>query len=382
MNLDYFLKINNTYKSKSRQETDLYLLNRHVDRYFDDTIDYAKVERNGEPFELLIIKDTDGNTYKKKIKSKHSDPFNLGDYIVWQNQIWLITLLDPNDKTYHSGYMYLCTIPLRWQNSKGEIIERWAYSEDFTKYSTGIYGNEIVKIGENQYGLTLPLDEETRVFKRDMRFPIDFDDIEEPDVYRLSNKKGLLNNDEYFGRGGTVKLTMSLDAFNKDKDRRVAMEDGKSVWICDYVDQVVQSAPSSSDEEKKGIVSVKIKYTGMPVIKCGGSEKIFTGIFAVSDLKVPCNGQCNGCNAQCEWYDTMSDDSSDTQDIDDMELNFTWDVQCDFKERLGIIISGNQIKIKVSDKDEDLIGKSFDLIYQNTETGLSDTLSVSIESFL
>ena len=135
MDISYFQKINNTYKSHSKQETDLYLLNRHVDECFTDTIDYHVVKRNGEPFELLIIKDTDGNTFKKKIKSKNSTPFNLGDYIEWNNQIWLVTLLDPDDKTYHSGYMYLCTVPLRWQNSEGKIIERYAYSEDFTKYS-------------------------------------------------------------------------------------------------------------------------------------------------------------------------------------------------------------------------------------------------------
>ena len=82
MDLSYFQKINNTYQSNSKQETDLYELNRHVDDCFDDTIDYHVVKRNGEPFELLIVKDTDGNTFKKKIKSKHYTPFNLGDYIL------------------------------------------------------------------------------------------------------------------------------------------------------------------------------------------------------------------------------------------------------------------------------------------------------------
>ena len=37
--------INNTYKSQSKQETDLYLLNRHVDECFADTIDYHVVKR-------------------------------------------------------------------------------------------------------------------------------------------------------------------------------------------------------------------------------------------------------------------------------------------------------------------------------------------------
>ena len=224
MDISYFQKINNTYNAKSKQEVDLYLLNKHIDDHFADTIDYHVVKRNGEPFELLIIKATDGNTFKKKIKSKHSAPFNLGDYIEWNNQIWLVTLLDPNEKTYHSGYMYLCTVPLRWQNSEGKIIERFAYSEDFTKYSSGTTGNNTITIGDNQYGLTIPIDSETRKLKRDMRFPIDFDDAEQPDVYNLTNRKVNLNNNEYFGRGGIMVVTMSFGAFNATNDKKVTLK--------------------------------------------------------------------------------------------------------------------------------------------------------------
>lgn len=248
MNLDYFRMINNTYKSQSKQETDLYLLNRHVDECFADTIDYHVVKRNGEPFELLIIKDTDGNTFKKKIKSKHSEPFNLGDYIEWNDQIWIVTLIDTDDKTYHSGYMYQCTVLLRWQNSKSEIIERWAYSEDFTKYSTGIKSNNTLTVGDYQYGLTLPVDEETKFIKRDKRFPIDFEGVEPPDVYKLTNRKILLaaTDNNSFGRGGILTWTLSFDEFNTNTDKKINLNNGENVWICNYIDP--SSLPSISDE--------------------------------------------------------------------------------------------------------------------------------------
>ena len=255
MDISYFQKINNTYGSKNKQEVDLYLLNRHVDDRFADTIDYHVVKRNGEPFELLIIKNTDNNTFKKKIKSKHSTPFNLGDYIEWNNQIWLVTLLDSNDKTYHSGYMYLCTVPLRWQNSNGDIVERWAYSEDFTKYSSGVSSNNTLTVGDNQYGLTLPIDDETKLLNRDMRFAIDFDESVKPDIYKLTNRKVMLNNNAYFGRGGTMIATMSFDALNESVDKRVTMLDGKEVWICDYISP---TTPPENDDETtilNGIIS-------------------------------------------------------------------------------------------------------------------------------
>lgn len=277
MDLSYFQKINNTYQSKSKQETDLYELNRHVDDCFDDTIDYHVVKRNGELFELLIIKDTDGNTFKKKIKSKHATPFNLGDYIEWEGQIWLITLVDPNEKTYHSGYMYLCTVPLRWQNSEGKIVERFAYSEDFTKYSSGTTGNNTITIGDNQYGLTLPIDEETRKLHRDMRFPIDFEDAEQPDIYELTNRKVNLNNNEYFGRGGTMIVTMSYDAFNKDKDKRVTMDNGKEVWVCDYND--TDTTPPENPNETTDLRAV---ITGSSNLRIG-VQRNYTATLTDSD---------------------------------------------------------------------------------------------------
>lgn len=272
MDISYFQKINNTYNTKSKQEVDLYLLNQHVDKHFADSIDYHVVNRNGEPFELLIIKDTDGNTFKKKIKSKHSTPFNLGDYIEWNGQFWIVTLLDTDDKTYHSGYMYLCTVPLRWQNSEGKIIVRYAYSEDFTKYTNGTTGNNTITIGDNQYGLTLPIDSETKKLKRDMRFPIDFDDAEKPDIYKLTNRKVNLNNNEYFGRGGTMLLTMSYDSFNASNDKLITLEDGTQAWICDYIDfpTTPPSEPSKPDETtdlwnmKIDCPNIEIKPTGYP----------------------------------------------------------------------------------------------------------------------
>lgn len=324
MDISYFQKINNTYKSHSKQETDLYLLNRHVDECFADTIDYHIVKRNGEPFELLIIKDTDGNTFKKKIKSKHSTPFNLGDYIEWNNQIWLVTLLDSDDKTYHSGYMYLCTVPLRWQNSEGKIIERYAYSEDFTKYSSGTTGNNTITIGDNQYGLTLPIDSETRKLTRDMRFSIDFEDAEKPDIYELTNRKVNLNNNEYFGRGGTMILTMSYDAFNADEDKRVVMDNGKEVWICNYRDIDTPTPPQPPNTDETADLSATISGTANLRI---GVARTYTATLLDKEGNA------------VQWDGTK----------------YSWNVVSDF----DVIQTISENKISLTVEDEDFVDSSF-----------------------
>lgn len=324
MDISYFQKINNTYKTNSRQETDLYLLNRHVDECFADTVDYHVVKRNGDPFELLIIKDTDNNTFKKKIKSRPSEPFNLGDYIEWDNQIWLVTLVDTDDKTYHSGYMYLCTVPLRWQNSEGKIIERYVFAEDYTKYSNGTTGNNTITIGDNQYGLTLPVDEETKKLKRDMRFPMDFDDSEQPDIYKLTNRKVKLSDNQYFGRGGTMIVTMSFDAFNPNDDKKVTMEDGQEVWICNYNNSHTPLPPTPSEPDE------------------------------TTDLRCMISGNTNLKNGYRRTY-TVAFTNKDENPVDWQNVNYQWSVKSDFDVKQTI----NDNKITLFVNDENLIGGSF-----------------------
>lgn len=338
MDISYFQKINNTYKSNSRQETDLYLLNRHVDECFADTVDYHVVKRNGEPFELLIIKDTDNNTFKKKIKSRPSEPFNLGDYIEWNNQIWLVTLVDTDDKTYHSGYMYLCTVPLRWQNSDGKIIERYVYAEDFTKYSNGVTGNNTITIGDNQYGLTLPVDEETKKLKRDMRFPIDFEDSEQPDVYTLTNRKVKLSDNQYFGRGSTMIVTMSFDAFNPNADKKVIMENGQEVWICNYNNSHTPLPPTPPEPNE------------------------------TTDLRCMISGNTNLKNGYKRTY-TVTFSDKDGNVIDWSNIDYQWNVIADFEVEQTIVDN----KITISTYDENLIGNTFLIQIIIGETILSET---------
>lgn len=283
MDINYYMKIQNAYGTKNRREKELIKINNEMTRHFSDTFNTEEVLLNDVPTQLMIIKDTDGNTFKKKIKSVHGNKFNLGDYVKWNGQMWLITLVDVDEKTWNRGYMYLCTVPLRWQNSKGKIIERYVYSEDFTKYSNGTTGNNTITIGDNQYGLTVPVDSETKKLKRDMRFPIDFDDSEQPDIYKITNRKVKLNDNQYFGRGATMILTMSFDAFNPNNDKKIAMENGQKVWICNYNSSLSPLPPSLSDPDETGPtvennnddLLIKIVYEDDAYILAGGDYKIF-----------------------------------------------------------------------------------------------------------
>lgn len=346
MDISYFIKIQNAYGTNNRRERELAKVNRDLSRHFEDTFDTEEVLLNGKPFNLMIVKDTDNNTFKKKIKSLHEYKFNLGDYIQWNNQIWIVTLVDPDEKTWNRGYMYLCTIPLRWQNSNGEIVERYGYSEDFTKYSSGKTGNNNITIGDNQYGITVPIDNETKMLERDTRFVIDFDSANKPDVYKLTNKKSFLNNNEYFGRGGTIILTMSYDSFNASTDKRIKIDENKNVWICDYKmypSTLLPSIPSDPDEE-----SYLIKIKGASTVKIGASRLFTAEVLDHEENPI-------------DWDDTV----------------LKWFVNGPD----GIVLQQTKNKMAVSINDDSLIGKTFDICIKKNEIIIcSKTLQI-VEGF-
>lgn len=337
MDINYFMKIQNAYGTKSRREKELVKINHEMSKHFEDTFDTEEVLLNDIPTQLMIIKDTDGNTFKKKIKSVHGNKFNLGNYVKWNNQMWLITLVDVDEKTWNRGYMYLCTVPLRWQNLEGKIIERWVYAEDFTKYSNGVTGNNTITVGDNQYGLTLPVDEETKRLKRDMRFPMDFDDSEQPDIYKLTNRKVKLSDNQYFGRGGIMIVTMSFDAFNPNDDKKVTMENGQEVWICNYNNSHTPLPPTPQPPDE------------------------------TTDLKCVISGNTNLKNGYRRSY-TVTFTDSDENAVDWKNVDYKWKVVSVFDVKQTIVDN----KITVSVNDENLIGGSFFIQTLIGETVLSE----------
>ena len=285
-------------------------------------IQNSDVVINGENRKLMVVKDTDNNASKKKIKSIHSEPFNLGDYIYWNNQVWIVTVLDPNEKAWHSGYMYLCTLLLNTIDENGRLVQKWCYSEDFTKYSSGETGNTSIKVGDYQYGLTLPVDNDTKHWRRDKRFCIDFDDSIEPDTYRLTNRKLFLSDNSYFNRGGLIQLTLSLSSFNKETDALVDF-DGKKYWIADYI---------KSDVSQEKNSTCKISYKGKNQVGVGDIEKKFLGEFYSGNEKIE--------NKVGKWY--LSDN---------------------VKDKVHLKTENNTAFIWIETEQFDLIGEKFNLFF-------------------
>lgn len=343
MNIEYYMKLQNAYKTKNNREKELAKVNKNADKHFDDTFDTQDVLVNGNPMQVMIIKDTDGNVNKKKIKTRHNDIIKLGDYVEWNDQIWMVSLLDPDDKTWNRGYMYLCTILLRWIDISGEIIERWVCAEDYTKYSMGETGNNNIVVGDYQYGITLPVDDDTKKLKRGNRFVIDFDDNYPPDTYRLSGKKAYLNDNRYFEKGGLMTITLTYDFFDEERDKLVKLENGTDVWICDYKRDLSDGEQSKPDLPTD---------TPIELISIVGNE----------DLKIR--------------FKRTYQISSNSSNINFNEYH--WKVVSNFKVYQEIT---NDNKIILYVRDEEFISSSFLLQLTKNEEVIAEKTITVIEAF-
>lgn len=335
LDIEYYMKLQNAYSTKNKREKELVKVNRNTNKHFDDTFDTQDVLVNEIPMQLMIIKDTDGNTYKKKIKSRHEDIIKLGDYVKWNNQIWMITLLDSDDKAWNRGYMYLCEILLRWQDDNGSIIERWGYSEDYTKYSMGESGNSTITVGDYQYGITLPVDKYTKKLTRENRFVVDFEGNYPPDTYRLTGKKGFISDYRYFDKGGVFTITLSYEQFNKVTDKLVKLENNTKVWICDYKSPTTSTLPPLEPDNP----STSVTITGGDTLRYGRAKT---------------------------WTVTFSDSEN--------QPSFTWNVKSEFKITQNI--TGNKIQLKCT--DDKAIDCTFILQILNEDSDILSETTITI----
>lgn len=277
----------------------------------------------------------------RKIHCPITADVKRGYYVKYEGTFWIIdTNVADIDGAYLSARMSRCQYLLRWQNITGNIIERWSYSSDQTKYSNGETGNNIITVGDNQYCLLLPIDEETKLLRRGMRFAVDFEDSDVPDVYALTNRKVNLNNEVYFDRGGTMTITLSFDALNRDKDKQVVLEDGRKVWICDYIPPSTTLPPS---DEITDLWAMKIECPNLE-IKPTGYPKTLTAIL----------------------YDINSGETIPN-------IVYEWNIQSDISEFLSYTINDNVLKLSLSKEYSDF-GDEIFVTCSSKHTGQTHTI--------
>lgn len=292
----------------SREETvNEVIENFDIRRHYSAEGEQLKI--NGQTDWCLI--QTSSNPLKelddlRKIHCPISMNVNRGDYVEYENDIWLIDTNVVNvGNAYQSARISRCSYRLKWQNSVGEIVERPVVTYNASAYNNGVIGNNTIQIGSDQLMILLPFDEDTKVVSRGQKFFID-NNMEDPMTYELTRPD---RTTYVFGGIGYIQWLVTECAYT-------ATEDDLKYGVCNY--KSVDTSPEFPDETTVLTEDVKATISGNKNLKVGYA-RTYTANFTDSEGNV----------------------------MDDVD--FSWNVVSDFE--VGQVVNGNEIELLVEDEE-------------------------------
>ena len=244
-----------------------------------------------------------------------------GMYIFYENRYWLITGYPSYNGIYEKAVMQLCQYKLRWQNAKGEIIERFGNFSSSSKYDMGETGNSTITLTSDNLMILLPNDDESLDLDGKRVF-IDKREINPTKVYKITRTDSVLYD---FGEehGGILSFIADKTELNTTTDRQ-------DLRLCDYIEiddntNTPSEDPTTPPENPDEMTDLRVAISGNKNLKVDFSRTYTATITDVDDNKV-------------EWDDTYS-----------------WNVVSDFE--VGQEIDDNKIELLV--EDDSLIDESF-----------------------
>lgn len=266
-----------------------------------------------------------------KFQTMIDTPVNIGDiiYCSQSDEYYICTQAFNIDDVHYEGTLTLCNWILKWQNGSGDILEYPCYDVNSTQYNSGERFNEQITIGSSQHIITLPCDENTILLSTPQRFILD-KNKDNPTTFIVTQNDNTSYN---FGKKGLVKITVYEHPFDEDKDRI-------DLGICDYKEFNNANSIPSDD------VVAKISYNSL-VLKSGGDSRTFIGKFYRGDIEIT-------------------------------DILYSWQVICDFVDKLTITENENMITISID--DDDYIDEEFKLIFSDANGEIQDFVFVQVES--
>ena len=277
-----------------------------------------------------------GNTPDSQLKSVERiglfvrGTVKSGMYVRFEDCYWLITGYPSYNKVYEKVVMQLCQHKLCWQNDSGQIIERWCNVTSASKYDVGESGNNAIILGSNNYTILVPDDDES-YYLDGKRVFIDRNTINPTKTFKLTRSDDVLYN---YGitHGGIFGFIADKSELNYETDRQ-------DLGICDYKDTTVSPT--------KPIINTQMLKATMY-----GRNNITIGYARKYSVK-------------------FKNEINDEVDV----LDFVWNIDCDFSDKIEMVNEGSSLKVVVSDKE--CIGKTFKVqVIRNTEIMTEKTVII------
>lgn len=254
-----------------------------------------------------------------------------GQYIEYNNQVWIINNVVDDNAVYEKLIMSLCNWQLTWVNAQGKVVQRWAFIQSASQYNNGETGERFYTVRSDQLLIAIADDDESILIPDGKRFVIDrrclvYDKRISEDVdkdlsfplvtYKVTRQDSVLYN--YNGSGFMELMVSQSEQHAKDGFYRI---DGKGYWLCEepWYKEKSEITPSANI-----------------ICEYGDDYTVYFGL--------------SGTEFKAKFIDS---------DGNEVSSDSNWEVICDFIDSLYIDIDGDTIKIKP--KTRAIINKSFEL---------------------
>ena len=274
-----------------------------------------------------VIQGNSADTYLKSMERIMLFPIGTvkaGMYVFFDNNYWLITGYPGSNKSYEKVTAKICQYQIKWQNSDGTIVERWANLQSSSKYDDGLRESNTITLTSDSIMILLPNDAETLTLDGKRIF---IDKKTPPNkVYMVSRADSVLY--DYGDHGGMFCFITEKTELNESADR-------PDLGICNYISPT--TPPEEDDKTTISSGTITGTISGNKSLKVGFA-RTYTANLVDEEGNV------------VEWSD-----------------EFKWNIVDDFE--VSLTENGNQVELLVD--DEDLVDSTFFLQILNGDSVIS-----------
>lgn len=129
-------------------------------------------QRNPSYFDVLIngiekgVHIISGSNKQYKLLCKPDENIKTGDYITWNDKMFLCTSIDEDNSVQSKGVIQKANFSLKWISSSDNLITKPAITSAQTLYTTGVKDEKVIQIPDGMQGIQLSYDEDTKNLKR------------------------------------------------------------------------------------------------------------------------------------------------------------------------------------------------------------------------
>lgn len=160
-------------KGSTNQDRVLYEKKRSFDEYLNETPTAQKVVCNDVEYSVVVqdVKFNDLYQQDKYILTHIGLPIDVGSYIKWDNEIWMVLTKENESIKDHQSYRISRTTHImKWVDEKGNLIIKPAITSAKTLYTTGVKDEKVIEIPNGLQGIQFPYDEDTKKLDRGRGF--------------------------------------------------------------------------------------------------------------------------------------------------------------------------------------------------------------------